>query len=129
VVTIVGQIHSECYGQAVLSYHPASGCRASRVTWAGSCSSSGWGAGLAAGSRGGELVMAEQIHTSLPEGSATWRATVVSCWLCGIHLRKQQMVPDGSSAWADIRWYCKDAQACTERWTASRRQRQAAGAA
>jgi len=73
--------------------------------------------------------MADQIPTPLPEGSATRRATVVSCWLCGIHRHKQQMVPDGSSACADIRWYCKDSQACTERWTSSRHQLQAAGAA
>jgi len=29
------------------------------------------------------------------------------------------MVPDGGQACADIRWYCKDAKSCTERWTAS----------
>jgi len=73
--------------------------------------------------------MANQMHTPSAEGSATPRAAVVSCWLCGIHLHKQQMLPDGSSACADIRWYCKDTQACTERWTSSRRQMQAAGAA
>jgi hypothetical protein len=28
------------------------------------------------------------------------------------------MVPDGGRACADIRWYCKDAKSCTERWTA-----------
>jgi len=27
------------------------------------------------------------------------------------------MVPDGGHACADLRWYCKDAQACTDRWT------------
>ena len=31
------------------------------------------------------------------------------------------MIPDGGSACDDIRWYCQDAQACTERWTMSRR--------
>jgi hypothetical protein len=29
------------------------------------------------------------------------------------------MVPDGGQACADIRWYCKDAKSCTERWTAT----------
>jgi hypothetical protein len=28
------------------------------------------------------------------------------------------MLPDGGQACADIRWYCKDARSCTERWTA-----------
>jgi hypothetical protein len=70
----------------------------------------------------------DQIFTSPADGSITRRA-IVSCWMCGIHLHKQQMVPDGGSACDDIRWYCKDAQACTERWTSSRRQLQAAGAA
>jgi hypothetical protein len=73
--------------------------------------------------------MADQIHAPFAEVSPMRRATVVSCWLCGIHLHKQQMVPDGSSVCTDIRWYCKDTQACTERWTSSRRQMQAAGAA
>jgi hypothetical protein len=73
--------------------------------------------------------MADQINTPSAEASATRRAAVVSCWLCGTHLQKQQMVPDGSSACTDIRWYCKDTPACTERWTSSRRQMQAAGAA
>lgn len=72
--------------------------------------------------------MTGQIYTPSAQGSAT-RRTIVSCWLCGIHRHKQQMVPDGNSVCADIRWYCKDAQACTERWTSSRRQLQAAGAA
>jgi hypothetical protein len=41
------------------------------------------------------------------------------CSLCGIALPTGLMVPDGGQACADIRWYCKDAKACTERWTAS----------
>lgn len=51
---------------------------------------------------------------------APW-AAVVSCWMCGICLHSSQMVPDGGSACDNIRWYCKDARACTERWTTSRR--------
>ena len=41
------------------------------------------------------------------------------CSLCGIALPTGLMVPDGGQACADIRWYCKDAKECTERWTAS----------
>ena len=40
------------------------------------------------------------------------------CSLCGIALPIGLMVPDGGQACADIRWYCKDAKSCTERWTA-----------
>lgn len=39
------------------------------------------------------------------------------CSLCGIALPIGQLVPDGGRACADIRWYCQDAQSCTERWT------------
>jgi hypothetical protein len=41
------------------------------------------------------------------------------CSLCGIALPTGLMVPDGGQACVDIRWYCKDAKSCTERWTAS----------
>jgi hypothetical protein len=41
------------------------------------------------------------------------------CSLCGIALPTGLMVPDGGQACADIRWYCKDAKSCTERWTAN----------
>ena len=72
--------------------------------------------------------MTVQIYTPSAEAGAKRRA-IVSCWLCGIHRHRQQMVPDGSSACADIRWYCEDAQVCTDRWTSSRSRLQAAGAA
>jgi hypothetical protein len=48
------------------------------------------------------------------------------CALCGIELPLGLMVPDGGHACADLRWYCKDSKACTERWTSregKRRQR------
>lgn len=45
---------------------------------------------------------------------------VESCWLCGIRVRAELLVPDGGSACASVRWYCRDMQACTERWTARR---------
>jgi hypothetical protein len=41
------------------------------------------------------------------------------CSLCGIALPTSLLVPDGGQACADIRWYCKDAKSCTERWTAN----------
>jgi hypothetical protein len=41
------------------------------------------------------------------------------CALCGITLPISLMMPDGGQACADIRWYCKDARSCTERWTAT----------
>ncbi len=40
------------------------------------------------------------------------------CSLCGILRPLGLMVPDGGQACADIRWYCKDARSCTDRWTA-----------
>ena len=39
------------------------------------------------------------------------------CALCGLELPLGLMVPDGGHACADLRWYCKDAKACTDRWT------------
>ena len=44
-------------------------------------------------------------------------AAVESCWMCGIRLSAGKMVADGTSACADIRWYCLDTRGCTERWT------------
>jgi hypothetical protein len=41
------------------------------------------------------------------------------CSLCGIALPLGLLVPDGGRACADIRWYCKDAKSCTERWTSA----------
>jgi hypothetical protein len=43
--------------------------------------------------------------------------------LCGIARPLGLLVPDGGQACADIRWYCKDAISCTERWVATQRQR------
>jgi hypothetical protein len=42
---------------------------------------------------------------------------VAQCSMCGIALPLGLLVPDGGQACADIRWYCKDARSCTERWT------------
>jgi hypothetical protein len=73
--------------------------------------------------------MADATDTSSPTGPAARRAAAVSCWLCGIPLPQDQMMPDGDSACDDIRWYCRDTRACTERWTQARHQAQAAEAA
>jgi hypothetical protein len=70
--------------------------------------------------------MADQTRAPSGEGFAARRAGVASCWMCGIRLQQGQMVPDGGDACGDIRWYCEDAQACTERWTSARRQARAA---
>jgi hypothetical protein len=45
---------------------------------------------------------------------------VASCSLCGVELPLGLLVPDGGQACDDIRWYCKDARSCTERWIAAR---------
>ena len=45
-------------------------------------------------------------------------AAFESCWMCGVRLPTSQMIADGGHACADLRWYCGDTRACTERWTA-----------
>ena len=50
---------------------------------------------------------------------------VAECAMCGIALPLALLVPDGGQACADIRWYCKDAKSCTERWTTARPLRDA----
>jgi hypothetical protein len=50
---------------------------------------------------------------------------VAQCTLCGIALPLGLLVPDGGEACADVRWYCKDAKGCTERWTTARPTRRA----
>jgi hypothetical protein len=45
---------------------------------------------------------------------------VAQCSMCGIALPLGLLVPDGGPGCADIRWYCKDARSCTERWTSAR---------
>jgi hypothetical protein len=37
--------------------------------------------------------------------------------MCGMRLPADQMVADGGGACLDLRWYCRDTWACTERWT------------
>jgi hypothetical protein len=45
---------------------------------------------------------------------------VAQCSMCGIALPLGLLVPDGGQTCDDIRWYCKDAMSCTERWTTAR---------
>jgi hypothetical protein len=47
------------------------------------------------------------------------------CSLCGSAHPLGLLVPDGGQACADIRWYCRDAKSCTERWTTARPPRSA----
>src|ERR1700740_1897184 len=44
---------------------------------------------------------------------------VAQCAMCGIALPLGLLVPDGGQGCTDIRWYCKDARSCTERWTSA----------
>jgi hypothetical protein len=59
--------------------------------------------------------MADTKSTPGGEGIVARRAAVVSCRLCGIDLHKNQMVPDGTRACTDVRWFCQDVRARTER--------------
>ena len=70
--------------------------------------------GVAAGGPGGELLMTE-LDRGAPVPAAP--SAIRSCWICGIRMPAEHMVADGGSACADIRWYCRDMRACTERWT------------
>ena len=76
-------------------------------------SAGGQDTGVAAWS-GRELIMAD--HERLI-AAPTEPAVVRSCWMCGIRLSAGQMVADGGSACADVRWYCLDTRGCTDRWT------------
>jgi hypothetical protein len=73
--------------------------------------------------------MAGSTRTPGTGGLTASPSAVVSCWMCGIRLNQDQMVPDGSTACNDVRWYCQDSEACTERWTSPGRQVPAAGVA
>jgi len=61
----------------------------------------------------------EQAVPGRPQPVQYWarQASVKPCWMCGIRLPAEQMVADGGNACPDLRWYCRDTRACTERWT------------
>jgi hypothetical protein len=68
----------------------------------------------------GEGFMAADLSSaaSMQQRDDSRRALQVArCALCGIEHPLGLMVPDGGHACADLRWYCKDAKACTDRWT------------
>lgn len=67
-----------------------------------------------AGSFPDEQAISGQRRSALHRGDP---AAVRSCWMCGIRLPGDQMVADGGSACPDLRWYCRDMWACTQRWT------------
>ena len=54
------------------------------------------------------------------QGGGRRALQVARCAMCGLESPLGLMVPDGGHACADLRWYCKDARACTERWTSRR---------
>lgn len=58
--------------------------------------------------------MADPAHATATQAA---HGAVEACWLCGIRLPVAQMVADGGDACADVRWYCRDTRACTQRWT------------
>ena len=71
--------------------------------------------------------MADENRRSPGTGSGARRPAVVSCWMCGKRLHPSKMMPDGGDWCDDIRWYCLDANACTQRWTRSHRVLSAKG--
>ena len=66
-----------------------------------------------------ETLPGQRAVTDQPRPVQYWarQASAKPCWLCGIRLPADQMVADGGSACPDLRWYCRDTPACTERWT------------
>lgn len=62
--------------------------------------------------------MADYLSATGPAGITARGSETHSCWLCGTWLHKYQLIPDGGLACSDLRWYCRDVQRCTERWTA-----------
>jgi hypothetical protein len=67
----------------------------------------------------GKRLPREQAGTDQPRPApfGAEPAASKSCWLCGIRSPADQMMADGGSACYDLRWYCRDTRACTERWT------------
>ncbi len=75
--------------------------------------------------------MSRPPESWVPVGQAPRVPETVSCSLCGTAHPAGLMMADGGAACADVRWYCTDVLACTQRWTArspSARRRAAAAA-
>src|SRR5271169_783229 len=65
---------------------------------------------------------ASSLRDSAAQRNSNTRALqVAKCSLCGLEHPIGLMVPDGGDACADLRWYCKDARSCTQRWTSNLR--------
>ena len=81
--------------------------------------------GLATSTETGPEQLPASPHLALAEPPAPTQRDrlrpleVAQCTLCGVERPLGLLVPDGGQACADIRWYCKDARSCTERWTAA----------
>jgi hypothetical protein len=58
---------------------------------------------------------------SLGEPPAVHPSRRETCWLCGQVNMTYQLLPDGGDGCDDVRWYCLDTRACTERWVAAKR--------
>ena len=69
--------------------------------------------------------MADMRRGPLAANAVALNDDVVYCWMCGIRQYSSQMLADGGAACDDIRWYCRDPEACTERWISARRQNRA----
>jgi hypothetical protein len=72
--------------------------------------------------------MVDETRTPLAEGADAPHGDVVSCWMCGLRQHSSRMMADGGEACDDVRWYCKDPRACTERWISARGQARAGAA-
>ena len=82
--------------------------------------------GLATSPEAGPEQLPASPHLALAEPPAPAESgrlrplEVAQCSLCGIARPLGLLVPDGGQACADVRWYCKDARSCTERWIIAR---------
>ena len=74
----------------------------------------------ASGLSAGGLPASQRPATELPASELPTRhGALRACHLCGAALFAGGLVADGGNACADVRWYCRDVEACTKRWTAS----------
>ena len=73
-------------------------------------------------------LLAPNDPSAAPPGDADRRALrVAKCSLCGLEGPISLMMPDGGDACDDLRWYCKDARSCTQRWTSRAHEPEPAG--
>jgi hypothetical protein len=72
--------------------------------------------------------MAAYATSPAPSALGNRALQVAKCSLCGLERPVGLMVPDGGEACTDLRWYCKDAKSCTQRWTSRLRESEAESA-